>query len=151
MAFFALVWDAFLFFWYGTVIGTGAPWIFSVFPLIHLAVGVGITYSTIAGFVNRTVVELTREELSIWFEPLPWLGEKKIKTADVKQLFCKQRFTRTKNGTRVTYQLYAVDRDDQQIKLLDGLDSPDMAKFLEQQIESWMHISDQPVVGEYAG
>ena len=76
MVFFCLVWDSFLCFWYTAVLGGNAPWIFIVFPIGHLAVGIGITYSTLAGFLNRTCLELTKDKLSIWFESLPWWGEK---------------------------------------------------------------------------
>jgi DNA-directed RNA polymerase subunit RPC12/RpoP len=98
MAFFCVAWDAFLIFWYSMVLGGGAPWIFAVFPIVHLAVGIGITYSTLAGFLNRTVVELTREDLSVWYQPLPWLGEKTIPTAEIQQLFCKETRKDGKSG-----------------------------------------------------
>jgi hypothetical protein len=148
MAFFAVAWDAFLVFWYGMALSTGAPWIFIVFPVVHLAVGVGITYSTLAGFLNRTNVELTRDKLTVWFEPLPWLGEKTIHTADIQQLFCKEAVSRGKNGPNYSYQLYAVAQDDREVKLIGNLDSPDIARFFEQQLETWLKIEDQPVFGE---
>jgi DNA-directed RNA polymerase subunit RPC12/RpoP len=148
MALFAVVWNGFLLVWYATVAASGAPLIFSVFPLVHVGVGLFVGYTTLAGFVNRTVVELTREELAVWHEPLPWGGEKTIKTADIKQLYCKEHVKRSKNGPRVTYELFAVTQDDLQIKLLPSLESPDLAQFFEQQLESWMKIADQPVYGE---
>ena len=149
MAFFCVAWDAFLIFWYSMALGGGLPWIFSVFPVVHLAVGVGLTYSTLCGFFNRTVLEITRDELSIWFEPLPWIGEKTIKLTEVKQLFCKEKVSRGENSTTSQYQLLAVTRDNRQIHLVDNLDSPDVALFIEQQIERWLKIKDYPVAGEY--
>ena len=149
MAFFCVAWDAFLCFWYSMAFQGNAPWIFIVFPIVHLAVGIGLTYSTLCGFINRTVLEVSRDELAVWFEPLPWLGEKTLKTADLKQLYCKEKVTRGENSTTSQYQLYAVTRDDKEIQLLSSLDSPDVALFFEQQIEGWLKISDRPVVGEY--
>ncbi len=149
MAFFCVAWDAFLCFWYSMALGGDAPWIMIVFPIAHLAVGVGLTYSTLCGFVNRTVLEVNRDELAVWFEPLPWPGEKKIKTGELKQLYCKEKVTRGENSTTRTYQLYAVTRDNKETRLLDRLDSPDVALFFEQQLEYWLKITDQPVVGEY--
>jgi ribosomal protein S27AE len=150
MAVFAISWDAFLIFWYTTVAVSGAPWIFAAFPVIHLAVGIAITYTTLAGFVNRTVVELTREELAIWHEPLPWGGEKTLKTADIKQLYCKKHVKHGKHGPRYSYELFAVTQDDLQVKLLSGLTTPDLAQFFEQQLESWMKIKNRRVIGELA-
>ena len=115
---------------------------------MHVAVGIGITYSTIAGFLNRTTLELDREELSIWFEPVPWWGEKRIKTRDIKQLYCKEEVKQGKNGSSVSYDLYAVTQDIKQVKLLSGVESPDVALFFEQQLEDCLHITDQPVRGE---
>jgi len=151
LAFFCVAWDAFLCFWYSMAFGGSMPWIFIVFPIAHLAVGVGLTYSTLCGFVNRTVLEITRDELAVWFEPLPWLGEKKIKVADLKQLYCKEKVSRGENSSTSQYQLFAVTRDDRQVQLISNLDSPDVALFLEQQIERWLKISDQPVLGEFRG
>lgn len=148
MAFFCFAWDSFLCFWYSMAFSQGAPWIFIVFPIVHLAVGVGLTYSTLAGFLNRTVLEMTSTELSVWFEPLPWLGEKHIKTIDIKQLYCTEKMHRGKNSVNYTYQLFAVTRDDRQIQLLSNLDSPDIALFFEQQLENWLRIEDRPVYGE---
>jgi predicted RNA-binding Zn-ribbon protein involved in translation (DUF1610 family) len=149
MAFFCVAWDAFLCFWYGMAFKSGAPWIMVVFPIAHLAVGVGLTYSTLCGFFNRTVLEVTRDELSVWFEPLPWLGEKTVKTSDLKQLYCKEKASQGEHGTTRQYRLMAVTRDDKEVQLIANLDSPDVAKYFEQQIETWLKITDQPVVGEY--
>lgn len=150
MAFFCIAWDAFLIFWYGMAFSTNAPWIMIVFPIAHLAVGVGLTYSTLAGFINRTVLEVTKEDISIWFEPLPWMGEKTLKTADFKQFYSKENVSRGENGSTYTYQLFAVMKDGRSIKLLENLRSADMALFFEQQLETWLRIPDQQVPGEFS-
>lgn len=149
LAFFCVAWDSFLCFWYSMVIKGNAPWIFIVFPIAHLAVGVGLTYSTLCGFINRTVVEVTRDELSVWFEPLPWLGEKTVKTADLKQLYCKEKTTSSDNGVKHSYKLMAVTQAGREMEIIGNLDSPYVATFFEQQIEIWLKITNQAVVGEY--
>jgi hypothetical protein len=149
MAFFAIAWDAFLIFWYGTVLSTGnVPWIAIVFPIAHVAVGIGITYSTIAGFVNRTILKVTSENITLWFEPLPWLGNKQIRIAEIRQLYCKEKIISTKNGSGTQYELFVVTKANQQEKLLGGLDNPDIGVFFEQQLERWLKIEDRPVIGE---
>jgi hypothetical protein len=148
MAFFALAWDAFLFFWYSMAFNSGAPWIMVVFPLAHVAVGIGITYSTIAGFVNRTVLEVTRDEVAVWFEPLPWLGEKTVKTKEIKQFYCKEKIVHGKNSTTTQYELWVVTDANRSIKLVQSLDNPDSALFFEQQLEGWLKITDRAVAGE---
>lgn len=159
MALFCVVWDGFLCFWYSIVLGSmgvsgiggvgGPPLIFALFPLVHVAVGLYITYTTIAGFVNRTTVELTHEALSIYFDPLPWPGEKKIPVSQIKQLYCKENRKTGKHGSvTYTYTLFAVTHEDRQVQVLSGLDTPELARYFEQQLESWMRIKDKRVVGE---
>src|SRR5690606_6273323 len=45
---FCLFWDGFLLVWYAAAFKTGAPAAAKLFPLIHVAVGAGITYYTLA-------------------------------------------------------------------------------------------------------
>ncbi len=149
LAFFTLVWDGFLIFWYTMAMGGGAPVEMLLVPLLHLVVGIYLTYTVLCGFVNRTIVELNREQLEVWFDPMPWPGEKTIQTAQIKQLYCKERVKRSKNGPRYSYQLFAVTQDDEEVKVLSGLHSPDIAAVFEQEIERWLRIEDHPVVGEY--
>src|SRR5690349_11378767 len=44
LVFFCVAWDGFLVFWYGMAAKQGAPLVFFLFPLIHVSVGVGISY-----------------------------------------------------------------------------------------------------------
>ena len=126
-----------------------APWIMFTFPIVHLAVGVGLTYSTLAGFFNHTTLEVDAEEIRVMFDPFPWLGEVTLKTMDVAQVYCKENIRKSENGTGVSYQLMVVTREGKAKKLLSGLESPEVGLYIEQQIETWLHIKDQPVVGEY--
>ncbi len=36
-----------------------------LFPLLHVGIGAGLTYYTLAGFLNRTIVEVSHEGLTI--------------------------------------------------------------------------------------
>jgi predicted RNA-binding Zn-ribbon protein involved in translation (DUF1610 family) len=150
LAFFCVAWDAFLVFWYGIAFSTNAPWIMVCFPIAHLAVGVGMTYSVLTGFINRTILEVTPGKLQLWHEPLPWTGEIKMDTGDLKQLYAREKTSRGQNGTSYSYELWMVSKDGSSRKLLSGLDSPDVPLYIEQQIESWLHIPDVPVAGELA-
>ncbi|MEW6283009.1 MAG: hypothetical protein AB1758_30630 [Candidatus Eremiobacterota bacterium] len=146
LTFFCVVWDGFLLFWYGMALTQrNVPWIALVFPLGHLAVGVFLTYTTLAGYLNSTVVTVTRQSISIQHGPLPWPGNQTISLSDVDQLYCEE--IRGSKGSR-TYNLNALMRDQRQLKLLTGLDQADVGRYLEQQIERWLGIQDRPVLGE---
>lgn len=84
LLFFCIAWDSFLVFWYGSAFGTDAPWLMIVFPLAHVAVGVGLTYSVLAGFVNRTTLTLTPEALRVQHGPVPWRGNGTYARGDIR-------------------------------------------------------------------
>ena len=148
MAFFCLFWDGFLIFWYIMVFSTKAPLIFAIFPVVHLSVGVAITYATLATLLNTSLIEITAKSFQVYHEPLPWSGEIQIPTRELEQLYCTQKTHHGENSDTTTYDLHAVTADGRNKTLLKGMDSPDIALYLEQQIESWLNIEDQPVSGE---
>ncbi len=147
MLFFCIAWDAFLFFWY-TGGATRGGWLFVVFPLVHVAVGIGITYSTIAGFLNRTRVIVEDGVLRTRVGPVPWAGNHTIARADLEQLYVTEKMSSTKSGSRTAYRLEAMDRSGQQHTLVRDLESVDQARWLEIAIERRLGIVDEPVLGE---
>ncbi|MET0398886.1 MAG: hypothetical protein ABW277_18990 [Longimicrobiaceae bacterium] len=148
LVFFCVFWDGFLVFWYTLAIAGDAPLVFKLFPLIHVTVGAVLTYYTIAGFVNTTTVMLDRGHLSVRHGPLPWPGKLDVDTSRFRQLYCEEKVSRGKNGVSYTYDLKAVMSDGERRKIVSGLDSPDVPLYLEQQMEEWLKIRDEPVHGE---
>lgn len=150
LAFFCIAWDSFLIFWYTTALLTKGPWIMFVFPIAHLAVGVGLTYITLAGFLNKTYIYIHESTMLIRHGPLPWPGNRELSTNELEQLFSQEEVNTGKNGSTYTYQLSAILKNNEKIKLLSNLESPETALFIEQEIESWLKIKDRPVPGEIA-
>lgn len=54
--FFCIFWDGFLVVWYAIAFSTNGPLMMKLFPLLHVAVGVGLTWFVLATFVNRTTI-----------------------------------------------------------------------------------------------
>lgn len=155
MAFFCVLWDGFLIVWYGLALGRGAagdevPLVAVLFPLGHVAAGVFITYITLAGFLNRTRVEVSRDRLTIHHGPLRWPGNKDLPGRQFTQLFGEEVIRRGKNGVTVTYDLIAVNREGTRVKLLTGLTEREQVLYLEQTLERQLGIEDAPVEGEVA-
>jgi hypothetical protein len=150
LLFFCVAWDSFLLFWYGAALAGDAPWIMIVFPLAHVAVGVGLTYYLIAGFLNRTYVEVSRAQLSIRHAPMPWPGNLDVPGRALTQLYSTEEIRRGKNGTTTTYALNAIDRSGVKRKLLKGLTEIEQVLWLEQALERQLGIEDRPVEGELA-
>ena len=139
-AFFCVAWDGFLVFWYSNL--TSGPDSFSIiaaiFPIAHVAAGVGLTYYTIAGFLNRTTIHLDERSLSVRHAPLPWKGNHTLDREDIKQLYCSERFSSGRPGDgwnqhgSWNYQLNALLQNDTKVTLLHGLLEPEEAYFLEE-------------------
>lgn len=144
-------WDGFLVVWYTIVFTTDAPIIMAIFPLLHVAVGCGLTWYTICGFVNSTTIDAGGGRLVIQHGPLPWPGSRVIDTAKLEQLYCEEKVSRGKNGNvSRSYELHAIDVDGISHKLLGGLTQPAHALWLEQTLESQLGLTDRPVADELA-
>lgn len=153
-ALFCVVWDSCLIFWYGLVsrvpATSGERIMAVVFPLGHLAIGLGMTYTTIAGFFNSTQVTIGRSRLTIAHQPLPWPGNRSVDAAAIAQLFVGRTESNfhTSGIPRLQYHVSAMMRDGSKIRLITGFKEIGEAKFLEQEIENFLHIAPQAVVGE---
>ncbi len=146
---FCVPWIGFLVFWYSMALGRDVPWIMVIFPIGHVAVGVGLAYVTICGFVNSTTITVGDGQLSIQHGPLPWMGNQTLDSSQIEQLYCRERTYRTKHGTRTRYELHAVTRHAGSRKLLSGFDEPEHVLYIEQQLETRLRIKDAPVRGEW--
>lgn len=158
---FAIAWDSFLVGWYWMLIvpngGLGGPpgpfkLVFFMFPMIHVAVGVGLTYSSVAGFLNSTVIRVADGMLSVRHGPLPWLGNLGLPTDGIEQIYCQNKLHKSRDDdgrstTSMQYEVHAVIGG-QKRKLLGGLHEADHALFVEQRLERFLGIEDRCVPGE---
>jgi hypothetical protein len=148
LLFFCAVWDGFLAVWYTEAFRHNGPLIMVLFPVLHVAVGVGLTYFTIAGFLNRTKTRVNQAELSIRHYPLPWPGNRTLQRQEIDQLFCEEKMSSTRNGVSYSYGVSVVMPGGKRLKLVSGMDKPEDALFLEEKIEGYLGITDRPVAGE---
>lgn len=148
LLFFAIFWNGFLIVWHTIALTQGA-WFMSVFGLLHTGVGVFLAYFVAAKFLNRTTVFASKEWLQVRIGPLPWPGRQDLRHEGIRQLFCKEKIKRGKNGTTQTYQVEAVLDGNLRKTLVKGLDNAEQAIFVEQQLEKYLGIGDVPVEGEY--
>lgn len=145
---FAIFWDSFLVFWYAIVAKEGAGLVFVLFPIFHVIAGVVITYLALAGWLNTTRVSINFEKITVISGPLPFLNNRAVESSAIRQLYSKERITRSRNGTTSHYDVHAILADERNIKLAGGLESSEQAVFLEQEIEKYLGIKDVPVKGE---
>lgn len=116
---------------------------------LHSAVGLGLIYYSICNFVNTTEVKVNRQQIQIRSFPLPFFfpRDKTVQSSELKQLFTKRIVRRTKNGTRVSFEVFAVTQTGHEKRILNGLENKQQALFIEKTIEKVLHIEDAPVHG----
>jgi hypothetical protein len=156
MLLFALFWDGFLLVWYGAAVGSltsgknlGNLWFMLLFPILHVAVGVGFTYAVLSMFVNRTVIKIASGELSVWHGPLPTWGKCRVSTADITQLFSTEHCHRRKRGHSYSYSVTALLTNGERMGLITNLQDSFEALFLERFLEEKLKIANQRVPGEF--
>ena len=148
---FALFWNGIIFSMVGAALfGVGEGGFF-VLALPHFWVGLALIYYVLTGYLNKTAVTVDYNQLTVRHGPLPWWGNRDIKTARIVQLYTKQNFSRWHRGNAWTgnFELHAVLKQGKHEKLLSGLDSSEHALFVEQTLEEYLGIEDYPVRGEY--
>jgi hypothetical protein len=146
---FCVVWNGFLVFWYSMALrGPKAPTAMLFFPLIHVAVGVGLGYVVLSLLLNKTTIAASSGRLSVKHGPVPWWGNVDLDSSDITQFFCKEKIHRSKNGPQYQYEIWAVQRDSTSKKVVgSGLDM-DQALYIEQRLEKALGIQDRAVPGE---
>ncbi|MEZ4328450.1 MAG: hypothetical protein R3B40_24725 [Polyangiales bacterium] len=123
LLFFCIAWDSFLVFWYSSAFGSDASWLMVVFPVAHVAVGVGLTYSVLAGFLNRTTLTLTADTLSVRHGPVPWRGNARFARSDLRGAeLSEQPRDRSSEATGSGSHAVSVRlADESLVKLMGGL------------------------------
>jgi hypothetical protein len=144
LCFFVIFWDSFLVFWYFMALndakGAGLENLpVLIFPLIHVAVGILLTYMAITGFVNKTRIQIGLGKLSIKHGPLPWPGDKIIDANQIEQLYCQKFAVHAKMKSGLTSVL------------IGSLSEYEQARYLEQKIEEVLRLKDVVVPGEAVG
>src|SRR5262245_55375469 len=153
---FCIFWDGFLAVWYWIGIhellrgshGSGMIWLMLVFPVLHVAVGVGLTYAVLCMIFNKTVIRVSGGELTVWTGPLPCGNNRRLFTSEIRQLFCTETKVRGEDSVHRSYDVMALMRDMSRVKLVSGLEELEQAWFIEQQVEGHLKIEDERVAGE---
>lgn len=155
LLFFCIAWNAFLIGWYA--IGSSMPGPFGmklimfVFPIVHVAVGVGLLYTVLAGLLNRTVIEAGHGIIRVRHGPIPAKGNLRLPSSSIRQLYCKEKVKRTKTASVPNYQLHALLANGESKQLTSHIDDLETVLYLEQALERRLGLEDAPVAGEHRG
>ncbi len=143
MAVFAVIWNGFMLFWYGTALSTGAHEM-AVFGVLHLGIGVFVGYRVIAELFNVSTIRVADGRLIVSHGPIPWPGRHDLPTSSLGQLYTVRRVRRSKNGRSVQWEVHALSHDHEAIKLLTGLKDREQAEYIEWCVEQHLGIVDDP-------
>ncbi len=147
LLFFCIAWDSFLVFWYGIAFSTDAPWIMKVFPIAHVAVGVGLTYSVLAGFLNRTTVRIEEGRLEVRHGPLPWVGNTSLEVAGLRSVYVTSKTTTSSQGRATVKQAVVADTDAAaEVSLLELEDST-QAEFVAAAVAEHLGLPNRALPG----
>lgn len=136
LIFFTIAWDGFLVFWYAMAIfghektGSAFSWFAILFPICHVAVGVGLTYFLIAASCNRTTIELGRETLRVRHAPVPWIGNRDIARERIHRLKIARTESQSSGRVSVTHGLLAELDPDGQATLVRSFHDAEHARFV---------------------
>lgn len=150
LVFFCIAWDGFLILWYTIALSQKGMWIMTVFPLLHVAVGLGLTYFTLASLLNTTRVTVEQGKVRVRHGPMPWAGNKDFERGNISQLYCKERVCHSKNGTSQSYEIWMTTTAGTSEKFLTTVLNEDQALYIEQRVERALGITDRAVPGELA-
>jgi len=148
MLFFCMFWDGFLVVWYSIAFTQMNPdsaefWLMTLFPIGHLAAGVGLTYMTLTTMFNRTTIHIDRGILSIRNGPLPWRSPPDLETTDIRGFEIELSTWSTRTGPRggwgLHYQLAAQDQSGEQRILLKMLPA-DQARYLSYELATFLNV-----------
>ncbi len=136
-AIFTAVWDSFLVFWYMAALNSPkVPWIMVVFPIGHVAVGVGLTYYVLSCLVNRTDVIISPYNIKVCTYPLPWLSNREVPREDILDVILRP----TGEGQRGSAQIIYVGPDNREKKLVTNIARYEEAEYIIHQIEYSLKI-----------
>jgi hypothetical protein len=147
LLFFCIVWDSFLIFWYwAALLGMGnGPAAFNllaiIFPIAHVAVGVGLTYFTLCLFLNKTQIIYDGHFLSIRSGPIPVWGNRGMAREEIRGLESGARTQVARGGgSNFNYPLFVVLSDKVRKPLVSYSNDSALIRYVQRQLETWLRL-----------
>lgn len=146
---FCIAWNSFLFTWYShALFGLGganaarAPfeWLMIIFPIGHVAVGVGLAYLTLCLFFNRTQIVYDGRYLVSRSGPIPVRRTRTFAREEILRLENEARASTTKSHTQYLWQLYVIQTDNTRKPLITQVHEPALIRYVQWQLETWLDL-----------
>jgi hypothetical protein len=134
------IWNCFLVGWYWSALRTPETrimWFAMIWCIPHAAVGLLLVYATLAGLLNRTVITVTSERLTVWHGPVPWWGNRKLPLDELERLSCHKDTAPESQGGTYVYGVKVLTKGAGEVDFITDLDSA-QALFVKQEVERWL-------------
>lgn len=150
---FCIAWNAFLIGWYTIALSSDGPpggfaIIMLLFPIAHVAVGLGLLYACAVLLCNSTKVRVRQGMLTLKHGPIPAGRVQELPVDEIDQLYVKRGTNRklsSGNQNPLSYTLYARTKSKREIALLPNNTEADIARAIEHLVEKHLGIEDKRV------
>lgn len=102
--FFTLFWDAFMVMWYAIAIA-GGVWPMAIFGLLHLGVGVWMTYGVLVALFNTSRLTIEGGRVRFVNGPVPTRGRLDVAISEVDAFVIEAKVSSSRNSSTTNYQL----------------------------------------------
>jgi hypothetical protein len=143
IVFFTLFWNLII---WGFFAPIAFPNLLALTPFMFA--GLVLIYFSAASLLNTTDIEVSDNSISITHHPIPF-PNKNRRVKDIEQFFVFERVNHGRNSTSISYELHLTDIKGANDILLQGLETPDHALYIEQELERYYGIENRHVSGEY--
>lgn len=150
-AFFTIFWNAIVFIFVAAAILTG-EYTMLLAVGVHLLIGIALLYYMLTVIVNTTYITVSNYSMLIEHKPLklPFYPDRDIPVTEIEQLYVERYVASTTNNKpNYAFGLYLLKKNEEKIRLLKGLRNPEQARYVEQEVERFLKITDRKVEAEY--
>lgn len=107
-----------------------------VFTIIAL-ISLWFVYMIMIFLLNKTRLEISKDEIRVRHEPLWWPGKKRFKTGQISKLYCSVDGRKGKPG--YMYKIMMIKNDRKKVRVLPMISSLTHAKFIVKTMQEFLN------------
>lgn len=131
---------------------SGQRSIFLTFGIPSILINLIVFYFAVIVFFSKINIQVNAQKIIISYGLDFWRRKKIFDTRDIKQIYCKSQKSSYRMGSiplKRFFKLCIVTYSGTEEVIVKELNSPEIALFVEQEIEKFLRITDQRIEGDY--
>lgn len=149
---FSLLWNAVGFFFFAYFNNPLVPKFVLALPALSLFFGGGMTYFSLAGLLNQTIVRLNSRGVLLKHRPLLCRASSRYLVAELNQFFVVEKsLGRWAWPYDKLYDLMVLQEDGHCERFMGNFTTAAAAREVERSIEDFLRIRNRPMEGEFQG